>query len=75
MTNHERESSRSFFGALIATLTLIGCGTYLVATGHDNAGIAFIGTTVIGLAGTFLTGKKLDKTERAESRHDLIGPE
>ena len=43
--------------AFILILILIGAGTTLTLLGHHAVGITIFGTTILGIAGVFVTGK------------------
>jgi uncharacterized membrane protein len=65
-----RSDVRRSWGGLIVggllSVTLIACGTYLVSTGHDWAGVTIITTTLVALAGVFVYGRSSQSKERQQ---------
>ena len=60
-------SIRAFIGliaGLIISILGIGGGIYLIATGHDWAGLSLAGMNLTGLVGVFVYGSKMRRDER-----------
>lgn len=61
--NSKRAYLGLFFGFIISILG-IGGGIYLIATGHDWAGLSLAGINLTGLVGVFVYGSKARRDER-----------
>jgi hypothetical protein len=51
---------------LVAVLVCIGCATYAAISGRETFASVLAGTTVVSLAGAFVSGKILQKRDLAE---------
>ncbi len=61
------DARRAYLGLLagfIISLLVVGGGIYIIATGHDWAGVALIGINLSGLVGVFVYGSKARRDER-----------
>lgn len=61
------DARRAYLGLLagfIISLSVIGGGVYLIAIGHDRAGVVLIGINLSGLVGVFVYGSKARRAER-----------
>ena len=63
-----KESGRGQMFAFILTLATLGIGTAAFLTDHDTVAGVIFGTTVIGLAVVFVTGKIAQKKDLAKKR-------
>jgi uncharacterized membrane protein len=61
-SNNQREIIGQVFGLIISLTAILG-GVYLVMHDKPVAGLVSIISTVIGLAGVFVYGKRLQKKE------------
>ena len=65
---HE-DSKRSYLGLIagfILSATIIIGGIYLIAVGHDWAGVTLVGSNLVGLAGIFIYGNHSRRAERQQ---------
>ena len=61
------DSKRAYLGiaaAFALSVMVIGGGIYLIATGHDWAGVSLIGLNLVGLTGVFIYGSKNLRDDR-----------
>ena len=61
------DARRAYLGLLagfIISLLVVGGGIYIIATGHDWAGVVLIGINLSGLVGVFVYGSKARRDER-----------
>ena len=65
------ESRRAFLGIIagfIISVLGIGGGIYLIATGHDWAGLSLAGINLTSLVGVFVYGAKTRHDARSSNR-------
>ena len=70
------DSRRAYLGLIagfIISVLGIGGGIYLIATGHDWAGLALAGINLTGLAGVFVYGSKARRDERNRDIENATG--
>lgn len=69
---------RSYWGlaaAFVIAIAFLGVAYKLVDTGHDWAGVALAGTTLVSLVGTFIYGTVVRSNERQKRVHEMTGTE
>jgi uncharacterized membrane protein len=67
-------SRRAYLGlaaGFIISALGIGGGIYLIATGHDWAGLALAGVNLTGLVGVFVYGSKARRDERNRNAENM----
>ena len=57
--------------ALIIALAAIGCGTFLLYTGHSLEGFGTMFPALAGFAGIFIYGRRKQEQERAKKLEDV----
>jgi hypothetical protein len=68
------DSRRAYLGlaaGFIISALGIGGGIYLIATGHDWAGLALAGVNLTGLVGVFVYGSKARRDERNRNAENM----
>lgn len=63
------DSRRAYLGlsaGFLVALTVIGCGTFLIYTGHDWAGASLVGLDLASFVGVFVYGTKVRRDERRQ---------
>lgn len=68
-----RKSYLGLGAAFVIAMTGIIVGGWLVYTGHDAAGSAFVGAFLTGLVGVFITGTIVRRNERIEKTKIMVG--
>lgn len=61
LKNAYTENLTALWMAFIICLVFVGCGTYLVINGHENTGLALLGTTLVAIISSFLYRWKKSK--------------
>ena len=59
-----KENTLSLWMAFVVCSVFVICGTVLVVSGHDAVGATMIGTTLLGVIGSFLAQRRTNRSRK-----------